>query len=155
MLLDRLPIGAIVLRGGEALYLNRTLLELAGYRDLAEFRAADGLNHMFRGRDAQSLAESSEGGAMPLVAAGGELIAVDGRAEAIEWDGAPATLLALRRSYEADHQERLRGAERETRNLKALLDSAADGVLTLDESGRVLAMTRGAETLFGYEAKDA
>jgi PAS domain S-box-containing protein len=154
MLLDRLPIGAIVLRGGEPLYLNRTLLELAGYRDLAEFRAADGLNHMFRGRDAQSLAESSEGGAMPLVAAGGELIAVDARAEPIEWDGAPATLLSLRRSHEADHQERLRSAERETRNLKALLDSAADGVLTLDESGRVLAMSRGAETLFGYDAKE-
>ena len=27
-------------------------------------------------------------------------------------------------------------------------------MLTLDESGRVLAMTRGAETLFGYDAKE-
>ena len=153
-LLDRLPIGAIVLRGGEPLYLNRTLLDLAGYRDLAEFRAADGLKHMFRGRDAQTLAESSDGGAVPLVAAGGELIAVDARAEAIEWDGAPAVLLALRHSHEADHQERLRSGERETRALRALLDSAADGVLTLDESGRVLAMSRGAEALLGYEAKE-
>ena len=76
-LLALLPIGAIVLRGGEPLYLNRTLLDLAGYHDLGEFRAADGLNRMFRGRDAQTLAESSDGGAIPLVAAGGELIAVD------------------------------------------------------------------------------
>jgi PAS domain S-box-containing protein len=153
-LVDRLPIGAMVLRGGEPLYLNRTLLDLAGYRDLAEFRAADGLNHLFRGRDAQTLAESSEGGAMPLVAAGGELIAVDARAETIEWDGAPATLLSLRRSREAEFQERLRAADRETRDLKTLLDSAADGMLTLDESGRVLAMSRGAEALFGYDAKE-
>ena len=56
-LIDRLPIGAMVLRGGEPLYLNRTLLDLAGYRDLAEFRAADGLTPLFRGRDAQTLAE--------------------------------------------------------------------------------------------------
>ena len=91
---------------------------------------------------------------MPLVAAGGELIAVDARAETIEWDGAPATLLSLRRSREADFQERLRAAERETRDLKALLDSAADGMLTLDETGRVLAMSRAAEALFGYDAKE-
>ncbi len=153
-LLDLLPIGAMVLRGGEPLYLNRTLLDLAGYRDLGEFRAADGLNRMFRGRDAQTLAESSDGGAMPLVAAGGELIAVDARVEAIEWDGAPATLLALRRSREVEYQERLRNFEREARDLRALLDSAADGVITLDESGRVLAMSRGAEALFGYDAKE-
>jgi PAS domain S-box-containing protein len=153
-LLDLLPIGAMVLRGGEPLYLNRTLLELVGYSDLAEFRAADGLKRMFRGRDAQTLAESGEGGAIPLIAAGGELIAVDARAEAIAWDGAPATLLSLRRSREIEHQERLRSAEREARDLRALLDSAADGVVTLDDSGRVLAMSRGAETLFGYDAKE-
>jgi PAS domain S-box-containing protein len=153
-LLDLLPIGAMVLRGGEPLYLNHTLLELTGHRDLAEFRAADGLKRMFRGRDAQTLAESGEGGAIPLIAAGGELIAVDALAEAIEWDGAPATLLSLRRSREVEYQERLRNFEREARDLRALLDSAADGVVTLDESGRVLAMSRGAETLFGYDAKE-
>ena len=77
MLLDRLPIYAIdAARAARRSISSRTLLELAGYRDLAEdTRATDGLNHMFRGRDAQSLARSSEGGAMPLVAAGGELIA--------------------------------------------------------------------------------
>ena len=153
-LLDLLPIGAMVLRGGEPLYLNRTLLALAGYRDLGDFRAADGLKRMFRGRDAQTLAESGEGGAIPLVAAGGELIAVDALAEAIAWDGAPATLLSLRRSREVEYKERLRNFERETRDLRALLDSAADGVVTLDESGRVLAMSRGAEALFGYDAKE-
>ena len=154
-LLDLLPIGAMVLRAGEPLYLNRTLLELAGCSDLAEFRAADGLKRMFRGRDAQTLAESGEGGAIPLVAAGGELIAVDALAEAIEWDGAPATLLSLRRSREVEYQERLRTFERETHELRALLDSAADGVVTIDEAGRILAMSRSAEALFGYDAKEA
>ena len=147
-LLDRLPIGAIVLRGGEPLYLNRTLLDLAGYRDLAEFRAADGLTRMFSGRDAQTLAEASEGGAMPLVAAGGELIAVDGLVQSIQWDGAPATLIALRRSREVEYQERLRALEREARDLRRgarleVLDAATDGVIALDAAGRILAMSRG------------
>ena len=95
-----------------------------------------------------------DGGATPMVAAGGELIGVDARAEAIVWDGAPATLLSLRRSREIEYQERLRALERETRDLKALLDSAADGVVTFDEAGRILAMSRGAEALFGYDARE-
>jgi PAS domain S-box-containing protein len=161
-LLDRLPIGAMVLRGGEPLYLNQTMLDLAGYRDLADLRAADGLAHMFRGRDAQMLAEASEGGAMPLVTAGGELIAVDGQAQSVQWDGAPATLIALRRSRDAEYQAELRALEREARaheaaarDLIAVLDAAADGVVALDGAGRIVSMSRPAEALFGYEQNEA
>ncbi|HYA72313.1 MAG TPA: PAS domain-containing sensor histidine kinase, partial [Roseiarcus sp.] len=161
-LLDRLPIGAMVLRGGEPLYLNQTMLDLVGYRDLADLRAADGLAHMFRGRDAQMLAEASEGGAMPLVTAGGELIAVDGQAQSVQWDGAPATLIALRRSRDAEYQAELRALEREARaheaaarDLMAVLDAAADGVVALDAAGRIVSMSRPAEALFGYEQNEA
>ncbi len=160
-LLDRLPIGAMALRGGEPLYLNQTMLDLVGYRDLEEFRAADGLAHMFRGRDAQSLAEASEGGAMPLVAAGGELIAVDGQVQSIRWDDAPATLIALRRSRDAEYQSRLRALEREAsaheataRDFAAVLDAAADGMIGLDPAGRIVSMSRPAEALFGYDQKE-
>ncbi len=160
-LLDRLPIGAMVLRGGEPLYLNQTMLDLVGYRDLAEFRAADGLAHMFRGRDAQTLAEASAGGAMPLVTAGGELIAVDGQAQAVQWDDAPATLIALRRSRDAEYQAELRALEREARaheatarDLTAALDAAADGMVALDHAGRIVSMSRPAEALFGYDQNE-
>jgi len=160
-LLDRLPIGAMVLRGGEPLYLNQTMLDLVGYRDLAAFRAADGLAHMFRGRDAQTLAEASAGGAMPLVTAGGELIAVDGQAQSVQWDDAPATLIALRRSRDAEYQAELRALEREARaheatarDLTAALDAAADGMVALDHAGRIVSMSRPAEALFGYDQNE-
>ncbi|MGD1037636.1 MAG: ATP-binding protein [Roseiarcus sp.] len=160
-LLDRLPIGAIVLRGGEPLYLNQTMLDLVGYRDFAAFRAADGLTHMFRGRDVQTLAEASEGGAMPLVTAGGELIAVDGQVQSIQWDDAPATLIALRRSRDAEYQAQLRALERDARaheatarDLAAALDSAADGMIALDPAGRIVSMSRPAEALFGYDQNE-
>jgi PAS domain S-box-containing protein len=154
-LLDRLPIGAMVLRGGEPLYLNQTMLDLAGYPDLAAFRAADGLARMFRGRDAQTLAEASEGGAMPLVAAGGELIAVDGLAQSVQWDDAPATLIALRRSRDAEVQARLGACEAMTRDLTSALEATADGMITLDAAGRIVSMSRTAEALFGYEQMEA
>jgi len=154
-LLDRLPIGAMVLRGGEPLYLNQTMLDLVGYPDLAAFRAADALARMFRGRDAQTLAEASEGGAMPLVAADGELIAVDGLVQSVQWDDAPATLIALRRSRDAEVQARLRAHEAMARDLTAALEATADGLIALDAAGRIVSMSRAAEALFGYEQKEA
>jgi PAS domain S-box-containing protein len=47
----------------------------------------------------------------------------------------------------------LRAAESEARELKAILDTASDGVLVLDEKGGVLAANIGAETLFGRDAR--
>jgi len=160
-LLDQLPIAAMVLRGGEPIYLNQTMLDLAGYCDLAAFRAADALTRMFKGRDAQMLAEASDGGAIPVVAADGEAIVVDGRAQPIQWRGAPATLIALRRSLSAEREAELRALEREARaqeararDLAAALDAAADGVVSIDAGGRILALNRGAEALFGYDRKE-
>ena len=160
-LLDLLPIGAMVLRAGEPLYLNRTMLHLAGYADLAQLRAADGLTRMFRGRDVQTMAEESAGGAMPLVTADGELVAVNAHVQTIAWDEAPATLIALRRAREAEHQAELRALESDVkahaaaaRDLEATLEAATDGVIGLDAAGRIVTMSRAAQMLFGYELND-
>jgi PAS domain S-box-containing protein len=160
-LLDVLPIGALVLRGGEAIYLNRTLLELVGFANIEEFRAADGLGHIFRGRDPARLAPGGESAGMPLMAAGGELITVDALTRPISWGGAPAALVALRRSREDEHQSRQRALEIEAqlasaraRDLAAALDVATDGMVRLDAAGRILAMNSRAESLFGYKQNE-
>jgi PAS domain S-box-containing protein len=157
--LDRLPVGALVARNARALYANRTLLDLVGYRDFAAFQAADGLTTMFRGRDPQMT--TADSGAVPIVRADGQTLSVDGHAQAIVWDGAPATLIALRRSPEAEHQAKLLAVEREApmRNgaaseLQAMLDRATDGALTLDSAGRILTLNQPAERLFGYEQNE-
>jgi PAS domain S-box-containing protein len=157
-LLDRLPIGAMVLRGGEALYFNRTMLDLTGYADLEAVRAADGMARMFRGRDVQTLAEEGRGGAIPLITAEGELVAVDGHVQSVVWDGAPATLIALRRSREAELRalEREAGAhETAARDLATALETLADGMIGLDANGRIVSMSRAAQALFGYEQNEA
>ena len=86
--LAKLPIGVLVTREAKAIYLNQTLLDLVGYHDFQQFLAADGLSKMFRGRDPQALTPADAGGTLPLVKADGEVIAVDGHAQAIVWDGA-------------------------------------------------------------------
>jgi PAS domain S-box-containing protein len=159
--LDRLPVGALVARDGQALYANRTLLELIGYRDFAEFQAANALSGMFRDRDPQALA-AEDVGAVSIVRADGQILSVDGHAQVISWDGAPATLIALRRSLEAELRARMRLAESDAAprsglasgDLQAMLDRASDGAVTLDLAGRILSLNEPAERLFGYRQNE-
>ncbi len=157
--LDRLPIGVLIIRDARPLYANQTLLDLIGYRDFGEFVSANGLSAMFRDRDPQGIA-AEDAGSVAIVRADGQILLVDGRAQAIGWDGAPATMLALRRSPEAQLHARLRAAEREAMrdgsvsDLQIMLDRATDGAVTLDAAGRILSLNEPAERLFGYHQNE-
>ena len=158
--LARLPVGVLIARDGQALYANRTLLDLVGYRDFAEFQAANALAGMFRDRDPQAM-RAEDAGAVAIVRADGEILSVDGHAQVIAWDGAPATLIALRRSLEAELRARLRAADAEAParsgaagDLQAMLDRATDGAVTLDSTARILSLNEPAERLFGYHQNE-
>ena len=155
-LLDRLPVGVLVSRMEIPVFLNRTLLDLLGFVDADAFHAAGGLDAIFteRARDREPPGSAS------IRDADGQLIPVDIRIQAIEWDGAPATLTTFRRP-EADLNPRLRALEGdlrerelETRELRTILDTATDGVAVLDGQGVILSLNRSAEALFGYEQAD-
>ncbi len=159
-LLDRLPLGVVVARDARALYLNHTLLGLLGYRDFAHFESSDGLATMFRGGDPQAVSVKGRG-ALSIVKADGQTLAVEGQAQAIVWDGAPATLIALRPSLEAEPEPRLHDFERETPSwmgpvgdLQEMLDRSVDGAAILDAAGRILSFNQPAERLFGYDQRE-
>ena len=89
------------------------------------------------------------------------LVPVEARLQTIEWDGAAATLMTLRRTDDADPASRLatlelelRRAETESRQLRAILDTATDGVAVLDGEGRILSLNRSGEALFGYDQNE-
>ena len=75
-------------------------------------RRRTGSPAMFRDRDPQRMA-ADDAGSVEIVRADGQVLSVDGHAQAIGWDGAPATLIALRRSPEVELQARLGAAERD------------------------------------------
>ncbi|HKN29816.1 MAG TPA: ATP-binding protein [Roseiarcus sp.] len=159
-LLDRLPVGVLVARDARALYLNRALLDLLGYRDLEHFQSSDGLAMMFRGHDPQSVSVEDDS-ALSIVKSDGHALAVEGHAQAVLWDGAPATLFSLRPSTEAELEKKLRQPEREApaqigsaAELREMLDRATDGAVILDAAGRILSFNRSAERLFGYEQRE-
>ncbi len=157
--LDRLPIGLLVSRDAHALYANRTLIDMLGYADAAQFLREDGMAHMFRSRARDSLTDDH--GAVQLHARDGSSVALDVRIQKVDWDNAPASLMTFRRADSAGVTERireleseLRSAESGMRELHAILDTATDGVAVLDGEGQIIALNRAGEALFGYEQSD-
>ena len=158
--LDRLPIGILVHRGETVLFANRFLLDLTGFDDIGQVAEAGGLVRLFRGSPV--LLGSEEGGSpLALTTRGNENIPVEVRLSEAEWNGEEASLMLVRRVPDMDPAQKLRVAEldllqRESRvhELESILDTATDGVIVLDETGRILSLNRSAEALFGYDQRE-
>jgi PAS domain S-box-containing protein len=158
-LIDRLPIGVLVARGDDALYLNRTLLDLLGYDDLAQFRVLSSVSRLFGETNGENFGPTAR--PLTLSAADGQPIAVEGLVQAMAWRGAPATLFSFRRSPVSEIAPRLAALEKEAnererqaRELRAILDAAADGVLVLNGDGKVLSLNRSGESLLGVDHRE-
>jgi PAS domain S-box-containing protein len=152
---DRLPLGLLVTRGSKVLFASRGLLDLLGYADADAFATAGGLQALFT--------NAPGGGDAPLAlrTAQGTPLSADARMVSVPWEGGPATLMAFRRALEPRMEAHLRDLERElryqearVRALDTILDTATDGVVTLDGAGRLLSLNRSAEALFGREETD-
>jgi PAS domain S-box-containing protein len=82
----------------------------------------------------------------------------------VSWNSESALVLMI--DTQAISEERSKSPEKlasensllrlqnENQELRAVLDTATDGVLVLDRGGRVLTANRSAEALFGYDAAD-
>ncbi len=179
--LDRLPIAVLVNRGDEALYANRTLLELLDYADLADLKAGGKVSRLIKE------AARADGGTMTLLDRLGHLVSVDAVLSSVSWQDEPATLMAFRHpngdgsdvpvltpeeaeeaelaaEFAAEEAEsaarvealRLDADARDARigELTAMLDTATDGVVTVDDRGRILSLNKAAEALFGYDQRE-
>ncbi|MBB3019104.1 PAS domain S-box-containing protein [Microvirga lupini] len=150
-ILDRLPIGILVHRGERILFANRFLLDLTGYGSIEQIRADGGLVHLFRGSPALG-GSGEEDSALALTTRSGENIAVALRASSAEWDGREADLLVIRKASKIDLPAPSSQDSR-IHELEAILDTATDGVIVLNETGRILSLNRSAEALFGYDER--
>jgi PAS domain S-box-containing protein len=160
VLVDRLPVGVLVFRGDRPIYLNRALLDLTGYADLAEFDALRGLEKLFRGRSMPGLVHG-DFDTVTIMGRDGGTLPVDAHLQSIDWKGEPATLVTFRRAVEAENGPRARTLDMELKKrqaelaeTRAMLDTATDGVISLDDGGRILALNKSAEALFGYDQNE-
>ncbi len=156
-ILDRLPIGILVHGQDRVLFANRFLLELTGFDGIDQIAAEGGLSRLFP--DNPDLLETEEPEApVALKRRDGDAVPVALRLTSAEWQGEAADLMVIRRAPDADARRRLREAELDLRQregrmreLEAILDTATDGVIVLDETGRIISLNRSAEALFGYD----
>ena len=167
MLLDRIPVGVLIYRHDELLYANRHFLEWSGYENPSAIDAAGGLNTLFAEPGADALAESGGANSPPvrplsIKTQRGDKLPAEGRMFTVPWNGASALVLILRNDQKsADAETAQRDAERalsvvqnENRELKAILDTATDGVITLDNEGRIVSANARAAALFGKAADE-
>jgi PAS domain S-box-containing protein len=157
-ILDRLPSGVLIYRLDKLVYANHAFLDWTGYQSLDELSDAGGLDALFIETAATPADGGKNGGTALTIATPHGDRPVEGRLLSIIWNGDPA--LALVVNTAPPIEIRIEGGpesqhlEVENRELKAILDTATDGVLVLDRAGRVLSANRSAEALFGYNADE-
>ncbi|MFT0890774.1 ATP-binding protein [Pseudochelatococcus sp. G4_1912] len=149
---DRLPLGLLVSRGSEVLFVNRALLDLLGYDHEQFFMAAGGLRALFMS------APSGSDAPLSLRTSKGTPVSADARMATIQWEGRAATIMSFRRAMEPQAEAHLRALERELRHQEArvlaldtILDTATDGIVTLDGLGRLMSLNSSAEVLLGCD----
>ncbi|PVE26410.1 PAS domain-containing sensor histidine kinase [Microvirga sp. KLBC 81] len=150
-ILDRLPVGILIHRGEHILFANRFLLDLTGYEDVGQVTADGGIIQLFRGSPALSSSAEEDTG-LALTTRHGENIAVSVRASDVEWNGNQAELMLIRKSFAQDSAPRPQDSR--VQELEAILDTATDGVILFDGTGRILSLNRSAEALFGYRQRE-
>jgi PAS domain S-box-containing protein len=157
--LDELPIPVLVCRGKQLIYVNDALLGLTGYADCRAIEASGGLEHLVPNvgiTDHLKFGQTSR--PLAIVARSGETIPAEGRLVATTWGTERVCVLVVFKRPNGDQSgitnAALRRSEAESRELRSILDTATDGVVIIERDGRIVAMNRSAEALFGYETHE-
>jgi PAS domain S-box-containing protein len=152
-ILDRLPLGILISRGGVPIVMNRPLLDWLGYDSIDGFHDAGGIDTMFGGRD-PSRRSSDDEGAMLLRALGVKL-------QTLQWDDLPASMMLFEpigtrddavNPYDSETNSESSGVSVD--ELSAILDTATDGVIVLNRDGRILSLNRSAEAVFEFDTAE-
>ena len=167
-ILDRLPVGILVYRLNNLVYANRAFLDWTGYANLDALRDAGGLDSLFIDTQAsppdeaaQTSNNAGKNGAktLTITTVNGSQKPVEGKLFSVSWNSESALVLMINTQVVSEERAKtsensLRRLQDENQELRAILDTATDGVLVLDRSGLVLSANRSAEALFGYDAAD-
>ncbi len=154
-ILDRLPVGILVYRLNTLLYANHAFLNWTGYPTLDALNEAGGLESLFIESTGGSSDQARNGAkSLTIATVNGKQKPVEGRLFSAIWNGENALVLMIDTQVGTDNKPTDAAVHRENHELKAILDTATDGVLVLDRAGHIISANRSAQALFGYEAAD-
>jgi len=157
-ILDRLPVGVLVYRLDRLIYANRAFLDWTGYGQLHALEEAGGLDALFVEPSTSDLDANNGAKSLTIATNRGDQLPVEARLFTSPWDGESALVLMLT-GVGVDQRQKtldvaLREAKSDANELRAVLDTATDGVMVLDRDRRVLSVNRSGEALFGYESQE-
>ncbi len=153
--LSSLPLPLLIHSGDRLHYANREFLKFTGYESLADLEAAGGIGALF---------EEPEDGEAPgeqphLRTADGQDVAVEAHLQSIAWQGGKALMLALRpvtvQMPLPNPEEEEKAAELQSRltEMRAIVDTATDGIAIIADDGTIRSINKPAEALFGFDAE--
>jgi len=140
-LLDRLPVPVVLLQGGTLLSVNAAFLDLAG---IGPARDLD------LGRELEPLLAGGESGDR-LHRPDGTIVPVRRTLHMVPTEGGTLSMIVFEDLRPREAEARADAAERRLAEIEAVLDTATDGVLVLDEQGMVETASRPAQALLGYD----
>ncbi|MCV3242194.1 PAS domain S-box protein [Mesorhizobium sp. ZC-5] len=165
-ILAKLPVPVLIHSGDDLHYANGEFLQLTGYASIEDLSESGGLDTLF----GEPYAEDADAGErkMRLLTRGGDEFPVEAHLQSVPWHGGKALLLALSRSEPviatpepveeaAAAQPRLvEEADLENRiaEMRAIVDTATDGVVLIANDGSIRSISRAAEALFGFDNDD-
>lgn len=167
---DQMPVALLVHAGDRLIHGNPEFLRLTGYDSLDDLIEVGGLDALLQRQDLED--KTAEAGGMVLVRADDALVPVSARLQSIRWDNASALILALMPTGTAPsepaltapvsvaNEEGARQAEEVARlkvevdELRAILDTATDGVVIIGADGDIRSMNRAASALFNYDSDE-
>lgn len=171
VLLGNLPVPVIIHDGDEVLYANQALLDITGYKAIADIHDAGGVAALFNS-ESDDETGSSPRQSMVLRRADGSEQPIEAHLHAIAWRDSRALMLSLMpitisdNSPEAENastlakplailpDEEKQALQAHVDELNTILDTATDGVVLIDPQGRIRSMNHSAAALFGYERTD-
>lgn len=165
-ILDQLPIPVLIHSGDTLHYANRQFLEFTGYDSVEELETAGGLGSLFGEPYPADEGQADAGRKLRLRTSEGLEYPVEAFLQSVPWGSGKALLLSLLRSWRqpvsypaqpvqppaaqpSDSELGERVAE-----MRAIVDTATDGVVLIARDGTIRSISRPAEALFGFESAD-
>ena len=164
-IIDQMPVALLVHTGDRLIHANPEFLRLTGYESVAALEEVGGLDALLKRQDLED--KTTEAGGMAFVRADDEIIPVSARLQSVRWMGASALILALMPTGQTQHAtaaevtasqeeistqaDEIARLHVEVDELKAILDTATDGVVIIDSEGDIRSMNRAASALFNYD----
>ena len=146
-LLEKLPVAVIVYRDSETLFVNQKLLDVSGYSSIEDLVDAGGVTALLGG-EVEGEAETQQ----TLWQKDGSKIRINAVLHTVPWDQEKALLLSFSPPSDIvpDVLELTQISE-----VQNILDTTTDGIILLDDEGKIISINASAEALFAIDFEDA